>query len=513
MMLRKLRTQPESLIMQKLWASQDHFLLFRFINLYEISLKIISKQTGKTMQNFITFSISALLGVSLFAGQTVPKYESSLPNVIIIFCDDLGYGDLGSYGHPTIQTPNLDKLALEGQRWTNFYAAASVCTPSRAGLLTGRLPARSGMASNKRRVLFPDSDGGLPAEEITIAEILKEKDYATACIGKWHLGHLPEYLPVNHGFDYYYGIPYSNDMDGIFEFNYERFIDPKIEYWNVPLIRNTEIIERPADQTTITKRYTKEAQKFIYNHKSQPFFLYLAHTMPHVPLFTSDQFTGKSVRGAYGDVVEEIDWSVGQIIQTLRERKIDKNTLVVFTSDNGPWLACKQRGGSAGLLRGGKGMTWEGGMREPAVFWWPGKIKPAVINEIGSTLDLLPTIATLAGYNMHERHVLDGYDISSVLFSGAKSQRTMMYFYRGTELYALRKGEYKAHFSSQWAYEGDQSKKEHNPAMLFNLNVDPSEKYNIAREYPEVVSDITSEAKKHKEQLKLGKDQLAGRIK
>ncbi len=275
------------------------------------------------------------------------------PNFIIIFCDDMGYGDLTCYGHPTIRTPNLDKMAVEGQKWTNFYAGASVCTPSRAALLTGRLPIRSGMCSDRRRVLFPDSAGGLPKSEVTIAEALKGEGYATACIGKWHLGHLKQYLPTNNGFDSYFGIPYSNDMDRIGGQGRQAFLEPKTEYFNVPLMRDEEIIERPADQNTIIKRYTEEAVKFVRKSKNKPFFLYLAHNLPHVPLFVSQKFRDKSLRGLYGDVIEEIDFGVGQILSTLRREGLAENTFVVFTSDNGPWLIFNEHGGSAGLLREG----------------------------------------------------------------------------------------------------------------------------------------------------------------
>jgi len=271
--------------------------------------------------------------------------EKSLrkPNIVIIFADDMGYGDMGCLGHPTIATPNLDKMAAEGIKLTQFYSAASVCTPSRAALLTGRLPIRSGMCSSKRRVLFPNSAGGLPKSEITIAMALKSAGYATACIGKWHLGHLQQFLPNQRGFDYYYGIPYSNDMRP------------------TPLIENNKTIEEPANQKTLTRRYTQKAVQFIQKNKSKPFFLYFPHTFPHIPLFASAAFKDKSMRGLYGDVIEELDWSVGVILDTLRKNHLAENTLVIFTSDNGPWLPKKLNGGSAGLLRGGKGSTWEGG--------------------------------------------------------------------------------------------------------------------------------------------------------
>jgi len=258
----------------------------------------------------------------------------------------------GGDAHPTIRTPNLDRMAREGQKWTNFYVAACVCTPSRAALMTGRLPIRTGMCSDRRRVLFPDSAGGLQPDEITIAEVLKGQGYATACVGKWHLGHLPQYLPTAQGFDSYLGIPYSNDMDRVAESPKGRaaFLEPRIEYWNVPLMRNEKIVERPTDQNTITRRYTEEAVRFIRANKDQPFFVYLAHSMPHVPLFASSGFKGRSLRGLFGDVIEEIDWSVGQVLDTLRELGLDNNTLVAFTSDNGPWLIFDEHGGSAGCL-------------------------------------------------------------------------------------------------------------------------------------------------------------------
>ncbi|NQT41202.1 MAG: sulfatase, partial [Planctomycetes bacterium] len=341
-----------------------------------------------------TLCIATILTTAIATAEDPPQ-----PNIVIIFADDLGYGDLGCFGHPTIHTPNLDRMAAEGQRWTQFYAAASVCTPSRAGLITGRLPIRTGMCSDSRRVLFPNSAGGLPAEEVTVAEVLRSAGYRTACVGKWHLGHLPQYLPTSHGFDSYLGIPYSNDMDRVADApgGRESFWKPKVEYFNVPLIRDKQVVEQPADQTTITRRYTDETIRVIRESKDRPFFVYLAHNLPHVPLFTSDEFVGHSARGLFGDVVEEIDDGVGRILDTLTELKLDRKTLVVFTSDNGPWLIFNEQGGSAGLLREGKGCTFEGGMREPTIFYWPGTIGPGVVKDLGSTLDLLPTCAKLAG--------------------------------------------------------------------------------------------------------------------
>jgi len=416
------------------------------------------------------------------------------PNIIVMFCDDMGYGDLSCFGHPTIKTPELDKLAAEGQKWTSFYVPAAVCTPSRAGLITGRYPVRSGFMGG---VLFPNSKGGLPESEITIPELLKVAGYSTACIGKWHLGHLPQFLPTSNGFDYYYGIPYSNDMDRVEGTDYRYVcVNPEIEIFQVPLMRNTEVIERPAQQTTITKRYTEETVKYINENKDSPFFIYLAHNMPHVPLFRSTDFENKSERGIYGDVIEEIDWSMGQIIKALEDNGIAENTLVIFTSDNGPWLRFDQHGGSAGLLRGGKGSTWEGGMREPAIFWWKGKLKPGIISDMGSTLDFLPTFCNLAGVPVPDDRHMDGFDLTRTLLYGEKSPRDIMIFSRGNDVAAIRKGDFKAHF----IVRRDPELQEQLP-LLYHLGHDPSEKYNIADQYPEIVEELRLEAEKYKETI------------
>lgn len=435
------------------------------------------------------------------------------PNFVVIFADDLGWGDLGCYGHPTIRTPHLDRMAAEGMRFTQFYAAECVCTPSRAGLLTGRLPIRSGMCSDTRRVLFPNSAGGLPDEEITLAEALHDVGYATACFGKWHLGHLPQYLPNRNGFDEYLGLPYSNDMDRVPKLGPQgrgAFDDPKIEYWNVPLIRGTEVIERPADQSTLTRRYTEAAIEFIRARRDQPFFVYVPHTMVHVPLFRSAEFAGHSARGLYGDCIEEVDWSVGQVLDTLRELKLDGNTLVWFSSDNGPWLVYGDQGGSAGLLRDGKGSTWEGGMREPGIAWWPGHVPAGVVSqELASTLDIFPTCVTLAGGAVPTDRPMDGYDLSPVLFGKGPSPRDQMYYYRGRKLMAVRQGAWKAHFITQDAY-GPNSKEPtaHDPPLLYNLLHDPSESRDIAVAHPEVVASIRALADTHTANLVAPASQL-----
>jgi arylsulfatase A-like enzyme len=447
---------------------------------------------------------------SLLAQTPPARAAKDRPNVVIIFADDLGYGDLGCYGHPTMRTPRLDRMAREGMRFTSFYVAASVCTPSRAGLLTGRYPVRSGMASAQRRVLFPDSSGGLPSSEVTIAELLKSAGYTTACIGKWHLGHLPEFLPTRQGFDSYFGIPYSNDMDRVADPKLGRdiFWQPSSKYWNVPLMRDHKIVERPADQGTITKRYTDEAVNFIRASKDRPFFLYLAHNMPHVPLFVSKDFDGKSPRGLYGDVIEELDWSVGQVLDALKTEGIDGNTLVIFTSDNGPWLIFGLHGGSAGLLREGKGSTWEGGVRVPCIMRWPGRIPAGSTTAgIAATLDLLPTIARLGGAKAPNDRVIDGHDLTPLLTQKARSPRQSMFFYRGTRLFAARSGAFKAHFVTQPGYGGGKPV-EHDPPLLYHLDHDPSEKHDVAKEHPSVIAAIRRLAQEHQATIEPVTNQL-----
>ena len=476
---------------------------------------------SKTMRGTKFIQIAFIPVFLLFIGMPFTSAQTKNqrpPNFIIIFADDLGYGDLGAYGHPTIKTPNLDRMAFEGQKWTNFYAAASVCTPSRAGILTGRLPVRSGMASNKQRVLFPDSKNGLPASEITLAEQLREVGYATACIGKWHLGHKEEFLPTNNGFDTYFGIPYSNDMDKIGGQDYKEAakIGPtaiKSSDFYVPLMRDTKIIERPANQKTITKRYSEETVSFVKKNKDQPFFIYLAHNLPHIPLFASDAFQGQSERGLYGDVVSEIDHGVGLIVQTLKQEGLAENTIVVFTSDNGPWLPFKTHGGSAGLLRAGKGTTWEGGMREPGIFWGPGQVKPGIVSNIGSTLELFTTFSKMAGAPIPDDRVIDGVDLGPLLRGETKesSPRNEMFYYRGTELYAVRLGDYKAHFITEGAYGQFGEREEPETPLLFNINEDPSEQFNIASEHPGILQKIDNLIDEHLANMVMGKDMLVER--
>jgi arylsulfatase A len=460
-------------------------------------------------QHAFLFPLSLCLIAALAHCGTCQAAERS-PNIIVIFADDLGYGDLGCFGNPTIHTPHLDRMAAEGMKLTQFYSAAPVCTPSRAALMTGRLPARSGMCSNKRRVLFPNSKGGIPASEITLAEALKTKGYATACIGKWHLGHLKPFLPTQNGFDSYFGIPYSNDMDRVQTAPRGRtaFLKPKIEYWNVPLMKNNSIIERPAQQTTITRRYTEAAIEFIEKKKDQPFFLYLPHSLPHVPLFRSPAFAGQSRRGLYGDVIEEIDWSVGQVLNTLKRCGIDQHTLVFFTSDNGPWLIFNEHGGSAGLLRDGKGSTWEGGMREPTLAWWPGKIKAGSVSAaVSSTMDIYATALNQAAIPLPKDRTLDSYDLTPVLTGTGTSGRKLLFYYRGYRLMAVRKGPWKMHLMTQNAY-GQRDPVKHDPPQLYHLEHDPGENYELGKQHPEVITDLMQDIKKHQQSLKPAPSQL-----
>ena len=428
---------------------------------------------------------------------------SKSPNFIIIFTDDQGFEDIGCFGSPKIKTPHLDKLAAEGRKFTSFYSANSVCSPSRASLLTGCYPVRVSIPG----VLFPRHEIGLNPDEITIADLLKSKGYATSCIGKWHIGHKPKFLPTRQGFDSYYGIPYSNDMTIDPEanlaadiklregFTLDRIRNEKPKKDFVPLMRNEEVIEYPCDQTTLTKRYTEEAVKFIEENKNKPFFLYLPHTMPHIPLFASEKFKGKSERGLYGDTIEEIDWSVGEIMKSLRDNNLDENTLVIYTSDNGPWKLKGGRGGSAHPLRGFKFQTYEGGMRVPCIMHWKGKVPAgSSCDEIAATIDLLPTIAGLSGAALPNDRTIDGKDIWPLIAGkkGAQTPHEIYFFYKGNKLESARQGKWKLRRSG----------KKSQLVELYDLASDISESKNLAKENEILVNEMINKMNLFDEKLK-----------
>lgn len=446
------------------------------------------------------------LSVILFFLLFSPSLKAESPNFIIIFTDDQGYEDIGCFGSPKIKTPHLDRMAAEGRKFTSFYSANSVCSPSRAALMTGSYPTRVSIPG----VLFPRHEIGLNPDEITIAEVLKGKGYATACIGKWHIGHKPKFLPTRQGFDSYFGIPYSNDMtidpeasladninlrDG---FTKDRIKKEKPKKNLVPLMRNEKVIEYPCDQTTLTKRYTEEAVKFISENKDSPFFLYLPHTMPHIPLFASEQFKGKSKRGLYGDTIEEIDWSVGQILKSIKEKGIDQKTLVIYTSDNGPWKLDRGRGGSAYPLRGYKFQTYEGGMRVPCIMRWPGKVpKGTNCDEVAASIDLMPTIAKLAGAKLLKDRRIDGKDIWPLISGteGAVSPHEIYYYYKGNRLESARQGKWKIRRSG----------KKSQSVELYDLDSDISETKNLAKENEALVQDMIKKMNLFDEDLKKSK--------
>jgi len=423
-----------------------------------------------------TFVIcAALLSVSL---TTVVADDVQKPNIILINCDDLGYGDIGCMGSVKHRTPNIDQLSVDGLTLTDFYVTSGVCTPSRSSLMTGCYPKRTGMHTNgeNKWVLFPGNRQGLNPGEVTIAEQLKQAGYVTAIIGKWHLGDQPEFLPTRQGFDTWFGIPYSNDM-GVG--------NGRRNYPPLPLMRNEQVIEEEPDQSQLTKRYTAETVGFIEANKDQPFFIYLPHTFPHVPLFASDEFKGKSANGIYGDAVEEIDWSVGQIVHALRQRNLEQNTLVIFTSDNG---AAQKWGGRNLPLKGFKGSTWEGGMRVPCLMKWPAAIPAGTVSrEIVSTLDIMPTISAIVGQPLPDDRKIDGYDVSALLrnpLEETSPRQTMFYYYR-EHLCAVRHENFKLHVRPAKAGEV----KSFEP-LLFNLANDIGETRSIAEEEPEVVTEL-----------------------
>ena len=408
------------------------------------------------------------------------------PNVVVIFIDDMGYGDIGPYGATKQRTPHLDRMAKEGMKLTSFYAAP-VCSVSRAQMMTGCYGARVSVPG----VYFPGQSVGLNPSEVTVAERLKEKGYATQMVGKWHLGDQPDFLPTRQGFDHYLGIPYSNDM-------LKKSADTKIPV--VPLLRDEKIIElMDGDaQTRLVEIYTKEAVDFIGRSKDKPFYLYFAHNAVHTPIHPGAAFAGKSQNGRFGDWVEEVDWSVGQVLEALRSQGLDKDTLVVFTSDNGPWLVKGTDGGSSGPLRGGKGSTWEGGVREPTIAWWPGHVPAGSVNDaVAATIDLLPTFVSLAGGTVPATPVIDGRDITSILLGQSKeSAREAHYYFSGYDLQAVRQGRWKLALSPQPEGNNKKGGKVAAGLRLYDLDAEIGEQTDVAAQHPEVVAKLKALAEK-----------------
>ena len=479
------------------------------------------------MQRHLAF-LSALIVLPLLGGQ-VPDQ----PNFVVVFADDQGWGDLGSYGHPDIRTPHIDRMADEGMRFTSFYAAP-FCGPSRAALMTGSYPPRVSLAFNHG----PKAATGIHPDEVTVAELLSERGYATRMIGKWHLGDAPEFLPHRHGFDSWFGIPFSNDMwryhpvMPIREPENERMISAreradmtgfagKGTYYDLgrgqgfphplPLMRDDEVVETDPDQRKLTTLYTELAIEFIEENQERPFFLYLPHAMPHVPLFVSNERWGKSLRGRYGDVIEELDWSVGQILAKLRELRLERKTLVVYTSDNGPWLQYGIDAGSAGPLKLGKGTTWEGGMRVPGIFWMPGSIPAGrVSSAVAANMDVLPTFARLAGAEVPGDRVLDGRDLWPLLSGETdRSPHEYFYFFAGsrpgarTNLQAIRKGRHKLRLARNrlGALEA---------VGLYDLLADASEKFDTQERHAELVEALLAQATEFVADLEAGTRPLGG---
>ncbi len=450
-----------------------------------------SMNSRRHLINASILALFLLAGASPALSTPAARATGRPPNFVIIFTDDQGYQDLGCFGSPTIKTPHIDRMAKEGMKLTSFYAC-SVCTPSRAALLTGCYAPRVGMPG----VTWPDEPRCLNPDEVTIADLLKTKAYATACVGKWHLGGHPDVLPTAQGFDSYYGIPYSNDMtcgfnipaaEGVtIELVKHKKKDRMVPVKGSPLVRDGEIIEHPTDLNLITRKYTEEATRFIGQNKDRPFFLYLAHTMPHTPLAASEEFRGGSAGGLYGDTIEEIDWSTGQILECLKKNGLDENTLVLFTSDNGPWLQRARDGGSALPLRGGKTTIFEGGVRVPAVVRWPGTIPAGTTYaHMASTMDVLPTIAHLAGVDLPGDRVIDGRNMSAQLTGRSTGPfRDEFYYCIDSIIGAARFQNWKLMIEIP---KGRQKAE----LALYDLENDLSETTNRLKEHPEIVRKLT----------------------
>lgn len=441
---------------------------------------------------------SALL-VVLAVG--VGRCESPRPNFVIIFADDQGYGDLGCFGSTKIKTPNIDRLATEGRRFTNFMVASPVCTPSRAALLTGCYPKRIGM---HQHVLFPASTRGLNPAEHTIADQLKPLGYATACFGKWHLGHHPETLPQQNGFDTYFGIPYSNDMNhpdnkGKPKLSSDALWgdqDSAVTKWNTPLMENEKIVELPVDQRTVTRRYTDRAIDFISTHKDEPFFVYLPHSMPHIPLYVPEDVYDPNPANAYTCVIEHIDAEVGRLMDTIRDLELSDNTYVIYTSDNGPWLQFKNHGGSAGPLREGKGTTFEGGQRVPCIMWGPGRIPAGTeCDDVVATIDMLPTVARLTGSELPDANKIDGMDMSAKLLGkeNGNDREEYLYYTSQGQIEGIRQNQWKLLNKRPRQNRRQQSGRAGKvTTLLFDLDADLGEQSDLAEANPEIVKRLTA---------------------
>lgn len=454
------------------------------------------------MKLLIVLLLTVILSAEIVAGPLPAR-----PNLIFILADDMGYGDIGPFGSKKNRTPNLDRMAREGMKLTSFYAAP-LCTPSRAQIITGCYAKRVSLPD----VLFPRSRVGLSADEDTIASLLKSLDYATFIVGKWHLGDAPEFLPTRHGFDHYLGLPYSNDMGG-------EVPGKDTDKWKkhtppLPLVRDGEVIEtlKPRDQDKLTALYTEEAVKFIRANKAHPFFLYLPHTAVHVPLHPGDKFRGKSANGLYGDWVEEVDWCVGQVMAAVRELGLEDRTLILYSSDNGPWLAKGTNAGTAGPLRGGKGGTYEGGEREPTIAWWPGHIAAGTVcDAVAANIDVLPTFYKLAGGTAPFKHKIDGLDISPLLLGQTtNSPHKAFYYIASKSVQAVRSGPWKLAIVPQYEGRGEYTSIEPDlnkplTPRLYNLDEDIGERHDVAKEHPDVVAQLTGYLREMDADLGVGK--------
>jgi arylsulfatase A-like enzyme len=466
------------------------------------------------MNPILRYSTILAASAVCFPAFGTPKPKPT--NIVVIFIDDMGYGDLGCYGATGYTTPNLDKMASQGIRFTNFVAAQAVCSASRAGILTGCYPNRVGISG----ALMPDSKIGLNPDEETIAEVLKQQHYKSIAIGKWHLGRAKEFLPLQQGFDEYLGIPYSNDMWPVYydgtPMN-QTVNNRKSNYPQLPLIEGNEKIREIRtldDMSELTTLYTERAVRFITANKNNPFFVYLAHNMCHVPLAVSAKFKGKSQQGLFGDVIEEIDWSVGEVLKALEKNGLTKNTLVLFTSDNGPWLNFGNNAGSAGGLREGKGASFEGGQREPCIMKWPGHIQEGTIcNKLASTIDLLPTFAAITNSELPKKKI-DGVNILQLMLGdpNANPRETFLYYYRRNSLEGIRKGNWKLVFAHPGrTYHGFEPGKDGFPGKvnenfqfeegLYDLRRDPGEQYDVKEFYPDIVAELKKLADAAREDL------------